>query len=107
MLDRRHVNQIASGQSDVRSDPRAFLGDRFFRNLHEDLLPFTQQIGNRRLAAIMSSRTATPAWRWAATAGFALRLFSLPSLRLLGDFFGRLVIFVDGFSGLNLVGLID
>ena len=49
MLDGRHVDQKASRQRDVRRDARAFLGDRFFRDLDQDLLAFAQQIGNRRL----------------------------------------------------------
>src|SRR5439155_19486715 len=40
-----------SGQGDVRSNARAFFGDRFFRNLHQNLLALAQEIGNCRLAA--------------------------------------------------------
>src|SRR5207237_2827615 len=37
------------GQRDVARDARAFAGNRVFRHLHDDLLTFAQQIGDRRL----------------------------------------------------------
>ena len=58
MLDRRHVNQKPARQSDVRSNARAFLGDRLFGNLHQNLLAFAQEIGDGRLCAIVSRRPA-------------------------------------------------
>src|SRR6266498_5852680 len=62
MFHRRHVNQKAAGQSDVRSYPRSLLGDWFLRNLNQDFLAFAQQIGNRRLATLFApSRTTSSA----------------------------------------------
>src|SRR4051812_16339882 len=44
VLDRRHVNQITSGQGDVRSDARALLGNRLFGDLNQNLLAFAQEV---------------------------------------------------------------
>src|SRR6188474_3175069 len=54
MFDGWHVNQKTTRQRDVRSDPRAFFGNRLFRDLDQDFLTFTQQICNRRLMTFAS-----------------------------------------------------
>ena len=46
MVHRRHIDQVTSGKRNVRGDARAFLAERFFRNLYQDLLPFPEQFGN-------------------------------------------------------------
>src|SRR5438128_10728769 len=53
VFDSWHVDQEAAGQSDMRSNARAFFRDRFFCNLHENFLTFAQEIGNRRLLAFV------------------------------------------------------
>ena len=52
VIDRRHVDEEAARQRDVAGDARAFAGDGVLRHLHDDLLPFAQQIGDRRLGAM-------------------------------------------------------
>ena len=70
MLDRRHINEKASGQRDVRCNSRALSRDRFFSDLDQDLLAFFQQVGDRGLGrtfaitaaiAAVVSFTAVPA----------------------------------------------
>ena len=61
MFDGRHVDQKSSRQCDVRSDARAFLGDRFFCDLDQYLLTFAQQVGNRRLVSLAPRLTAMSA----------------------------------------------
>ena len=54
VFDRRHVNKIATGQSDVRSYAGAFLSDGFFRNLDQNLLTFFEQIADCGLFALLA-----------------------------------------------------
>jgi hypothetical protein len=93
MLDRRHVNQKAPRQSDVRSNARAFLGDRLFGNLHQNLLAFAQEIGNGRLSAIVSRRPAPSASWWLTTAARPAFLW----LRALGRFLDKVWLFLNHF----------
>src|SRR5262249_46172281 len=46
VFDRRHVDDVTSRKRHVRSDAGAFLADRLFGDLDDDLLPFAQKIGN-------------------------------------------------------------
>ncbi len=46
VLDRRHVDDEPSGQSDVRGDARAFLPEGFFGDLNDDLLTLFEQVGD-------------------------------------------------------------
>src|SRR5215471_11985163 len=48
VVDRRHVDNITARQRHVRSDAGAFLADRLFGNLDDDLLPFAQKVGDHR-----------------------------------------------------------
>src|SRR5579885_3105199 len=65
VFNRRHVNEEATGQRDVRGDARALLRDRFLRYLDDDLLAFAQEVCDRRLAL---APTATAALALAPTA---------------------------------------
>src|SRR5436190_11494787 len=46
MLNRRHINEKSAWQCNVRSYPRAFLGNRFLSYLDQDFLSFLQQVGD-------------------------------------------------------------
>ena len=62
VIDGRHVDEEAARQGDVAGDARALAGDGVLRDLHDDLLPFAQQVGDRRLgrgAAGTSSRCSS------------------------------------------------
>ena len=48
VLERRHVDHVAAGQRDVRSDARALLAERLLGDLDDDLLAFLQQVGDGR-----------------------------------------------------------
>src|SRR5215468_1339228 len=48
VVDRRHVDYVTARQRHVRSDAGAFLADRLFGDLDDDLLPFAQKIGDHR-----------------------------------------------------------
>ena len=51
VIDGRHIHQMPSGQGNMRSDPGALGAEGLFGHLHEDILPFLQQIldgGQRR-----------------------------------------------------------
>src|SRR5258706_2427631 len=50
VLERRHIDYVAPRQGDVRSDPRALLAQRLFRDLNDNLLAFLEQVGDRRLS---------------------------------------------------------
>ncbi len=67
MFDGRHVNQITARERDVRSNARALLGDRLFGNLHQNLLAFAQEVGDRRLRALAPRGAAATAGRSATT----------------------------------------
>src|SRR5882724_7477738 len=43
-----HVNHIPARQRDVAGNARAFLGDGFLGDLHQDLLPFFEQVTDDR-----------------------------------------------------------
>src|SRR5439155_27046273 len=75
--------QIAAGQNDVGSNSRAYLGDRFLRNLHQNLLALAQKIRNHRLLVLAPRRAAASAW--ARTSTFARRRLG-SFLRYRGDF---------------------
>src|SRR5260221_4822660 len=98
MFHRRHVNQKAARQGDVRSDARAFLGDWLFGDLDQNLLAFFQEIGNRgSLPALVPGGTAAATTAtWGRRTTFAARsglrsLFRVP--RFLGCFEGRRFLF--------------
>ncbi len=61
MFDCRHVNQKTSRQRDVRRDARAFLRNRFLRDLNEYFLAFTQKIGDGWLMSLASRLVAMTA----------------------------------------------
>jgi hypothetical protein len=44
MLDGRHVDDEPARQCDMRGDPRAFLAERFLRDLNDDLLTLLQEV---------------------------------------------------------------
>ena len=48
MLERRHENDKAPGQCNVRGDAGALLAEGLLRDLNDDLLPFAEEIGDRR-----------------------------------------------------------
>src|SRR5262245_4105439 len=48
VVDRRHVDYVTARQRHVRSDAGAFLADRLFGDLDDDLLPFAQKVGDHR-----------------------------------------------------------
>src|SRR5436190_5858855 len=78
MFHRRHVNQKAAWQGDVRGYASALFGDRFFGNLHQYLLPFAQKIVNRRLTTLLtpSRTTATATAAYRRTTFAAVRSFT-------------------------------
>ncbi len=91
MRNRRHENQKAPRQRDVAGDARALLGDGLLGNLHQDLLPRLQQIGNdrqvrglrrtpRRPTAISRTLSARPASASAASAPSAIAAWLRRSL---------------------------
>src|SRR5438093_13271164 len=47
MVHGRHIDQVTSRKRNVRGDAGAFLAERFFGNLNQNLLPFPEQFGNR------------------------------------------------------------
>src|SRR5881394_1007672 len=55
MLDRRHVNEEASRQRDMRCDSSTFSCDRFFRDLYKNFLAFAKELGDRRLWSTVTS----------------------------------------------------
>src|SRR5205085_1053254 len=55
VFDGRHIDKDATGQSDVRSDARAFGRNRLFGDLHEYLLPLAQEVCDHRRAAITAA----------------------------------------------------
>src|SRR5205085_47985 len=55
VFDGRHIDKEATGQSDVRSDARAFGRNRLFGDLHEYLLPLAQEVCDHRRAAITAA----------------------------------------------------
>src|SRR5262245_56190726 len=48
VIDRRHVDYVTARQRHVRGDAGAFLADRLFGDLDDDLLPFAQKVGDHR-----------------------------------------------------------
>src|ERR1043165_235588 len=104
VLDRWHVNQKASWQSDVRSNARAFFSNRLFGDLHKNFLTFVQQFADGDLLAFMTWLTSTSALRsWPASSarsrlgGFTVSSFAWRIVR------GHLL--SSGFCLLRLSGL--
>src|SRR3954454_19612595 len=65
VMDRGHINQIASGQRNVAGDARAFLRDGLFGNLDQTLLAFRRQVPDGshlpcRLVARLSAHGPPP-----------------------------------------------
>ena len=56
VFERRHVNDVAARQRDVRSDARALLAQRLLGDLDDDLLAFFEQIGDGRLPVAAAGR---------------------------------------------------
>src|ERR1019366_6678030 len=56
VVHRRHVHQEAAGQGDVRGDARALLPQRLLGDLHDDLLPFLEQIADGRQRDLVAAR---------------------------------------------------
>src|SRR5262249_49469477 len=46
VFDRRHIDDVTAGQRHVRSDAGAFLADRLFGDLDDDLLALPQKSGD-------------------------------------------------------------
>jgi hypothetical protein len=59
VIDRRHKDEVAPGQADVRGHPRALGADRVFHDLNEDLLAFLELLLDRRNVASASCAAAT------------------------------------------------
>ena len=51
VVDGRHVDDVPSGQRDVRSDAGALLAERLLGDLDQDFLPLLQQVGDGRSGA--------------------------------------------------------
>ena len=65
VVDRRHVDDEAAGQRDVRSDARALLAEGFLGDLDDDLLAFFEKVGDG------GERRAFAVWAFGALgAGF-------------------------------------
>src|SRR4051812_42129255 len=61
MLDSRHINEIASRQSNMRRDPGSLSGNGFLRDLYKNFLTFAKQVRYRRLRRAVASVTAVSA----------------------------------------------
>src|SRR3984885_4424568 len=64
MVHRGHVDQETTRQRDVAGNARAFLADRFFRDLHQNFLAFLEQVAdqrNRGIFAATETAAASPA----------------------------------------------
>src|SRR5579863_1487088 len=59
VLERGHVDHIAAGERDVRSDARALLPQWLLGDLDDDLLPFLEQIADGRLPLIRTRNAGT------------------------------------------------
>src|SRR5438552_10934630 len=68
MLDRWHINQIATRESDMRSYARSLLGDRLFCDLHQNLLTFMQELANRCMFMLATRRSTSASGRSPALA---------------------------------------
>src|ERR1044071_709006 len=90
MFDRRHINQITTGQRDVRCDTSTLASYRLFCDLDDDLLSLAQKIGDSRLRAtlatiIASASTVTASFFAPITIslfGLGTRCFRLDRFRL-------------------------
>ena len=62
VIEGRHVNKKAAGQSDVARDARALFAERLLRDLHDDFLALLQHVGNQlrtaRLRAVAMTVSA-------------------------------------------------
>jgi len=81
VIHRRHVHQEPSGQRDVAGDARAFLADRLLGDLHQDLLPFLEQVGDLGRRAALDVAAGVHAA--SATAAAAAAIERLPLRPLL------------------------
>src|SRR5580704_2871961 len=59
VIERRHINQKASGQCDVAGNPRALLAQRFFGDLYDNLLALFQHVRDQLCAARMLRTAVT------------------------------------------------
>src|SRR5690349_16779318 len=57
MFDRRHINEEAARQRDVRCYSSTLSRDRFFGDLDENFLTFSEKLRDRRLRAAITSIT--------------------------------------------------
>src|ERR1019366_2460249 len=68
VVHRGHVHQEAARQRDVRSDARTLLPQRLLGDLHDDFLPFLEQIADGRQWDLVAARVRPalrPAFRTA------------------------------------------
>src|ERR1019366_8567462 len=56
VVHRGHVHQEAARQGDVRGDARALLPQRLLGDLHDDFLPFLEQIADGRQRDLVAAR---------------------------------------------------
>src|SRR4029077_14871149 len=90
VIERRHVDEIAAGESDMACNPRAFFTQRLLGYLHDDFLHLLQKVGNKLRASrwramAVSSRAmlrATATVR-ASAIGAASAVASAPARRVL------------------------
>src|ERR1700761_7306309 len=87
MIHRGHEDQEAPRKRDMTGDPRAFLGDRFLGNLHQDFLPLLQQLADNRQVAGLGVGTAAvmTAAIVALTASSTALIVTWTASRLPGD----------------------
>src|SRR5438445_288587 len=84
MLDRRHVNEIAARQSDMRCNTSTLFGDRFFGDLDENFLSFFKEVRDRRLrptaAPIIAVVAVTPAVSRRPVTGLPVTILAITRL---------------------------
>ncbi|HVJ80670.1 MAG TPA: hypothetical protein VNC50_06330 [Planctomycetia bacterium] len=82
MLDRRHIDKEAARQGDVRGDAGTLLRDGLLGDLHENLLPLAEKVGDGRLIAPIITVTAAAALGAFAVARLTIALLTFPWLTI-------------------------
>src|ERR1700732_3599700 len=91
MLERWHVDHIPAWQCNVRCDSRTLLPERLFGDLHDNLLPFFQEFGDRWHRAffgpadrawLLLSRETTFGCRWCSYTTFPVAFTGGPPAHL-------------------------
>src|SRR6201997_2189795 len=102
VIERRHVDEIAAGKSDVTRDACAFFAERLFGDLDDDFLPLFQQVGNqlrtarrRAMAVAMASRAMLRAAATVGTSTAIVTASSVASSAARGVLHARAVIVLD------------